>query len=734
MSSESDDSEASSGSDESSNSGSGDSLDLMRAFERDHIKSLDTTKKVGQWFIIESAWLARWREFVNGEERPGRIDNRRLVEAGAGGIYCPRRGLKKADDYRAVNHKVWAFFMSQYGGGPTLVRPKVDIYSKEIWHAAPKTEAEQALIEAALEQPSCALPEMVNDAEIRQQVIDALVPEAFEEGAELMRQGQLDADFAIVASGACVMEVAQQKGKKFFSRNQPPMEVPLAEGDHFGHMLRDADGEFEAAQTNIRATAGGRLWKLSQEVFGEIEALYKKRVQDRMCDFLKANAALLKHAEPHVMEGIAAELEQKLYSCDAVVSPHAGQKYFYFVMEGEFAVIGEKSSNNREQGSPRKVGDYFGESSLRYPGHAPNYRFRANVDSKVCQITAEALERALGGAQQLKELPLRTFDKRGVEVSGPTAKPSSARAARRVGAGGGVNGERRSLVGLKNLGNTCYMNSCVQCLSHTEDLRVKLLAARDGKEINQASRYKGKVAFAMTELVKNLHRGPPKSACVPRELKREMGHVHRMFAGFAQQDSQEFLRYLLDALEEDTNRVRGKLRWEELKDIDRESDENKAARYWEYHASRNNSPITDLFTGQLMSVLKCQACSHRSASFDPVMDLSVPLVKANGRGALRTLTDCLDEFVAEELLQKMEAVYCSRCKDHQNHTKALSVARLPKILVVHLKRFEPRRKITARVAFDPDADLDLSSKATALSFFCAFSRHLIRVVVGGQDT
>ena len=42
-------------------------------------------------------------------------------------------------------------------------------------------------------------------------MIDALVPEAFEEGAELMRQGQLDADFAIVASGACVMEVAQQK-------------------------------------------------------------------------------------------------------------------------------------------------------------------------------------------------------------------------------------------------------------------------------------------------------------------------------------------------------------------------------------------------------------------------------------------------------------------------------------------------------------------------------------------
>ena len=112
---------------------------------------------------------------------------------------------------------------------------------------------------------------------------------------------------------------------------------------------------------------------------------------------------------------------------------------------------------------------------------------------------------------------------------------------------------------------------------------------------------------------------------------------------------------------------------EELKDIDGESDENKAARYWENHVERNDSPITDLFTGQLMSVLTCRACGHRSASFDPVMDVSVPLVKPSGRKMqqLNTLTKCLDEYVAEELLQKMEQVYCSKCKDHKDHTKSL---------------------------------------------------------------
>ena len=667
--------------DDGSGDGEEDGLEDMRQEEREHIESLDSTKKVGQWFIIESAWLSQWRDFVNGEERPGRIDNRKLVEADADGVYVARENLKKADDYRAVNHKVWAYFMSRYGGGPTLVRPTVDIYAAEAWRVAPKTEEEEQLIKAALDQPSCALPDMVNHAEIRQQVIDAMLPKRLEAGEQVMRQGQLDSDFAIVASGQCVMEVVQQRGKKIFSRNQKPIEVPLTEGDPIGHMLRGADGQFEAAQANIRAKDNCTLWTLSQEVFAEIERLFKKRVQDRMEKFLKEAATLLKNTQPHTIHAIAAELEQKHYSCDAVVAPFAGQPSFFFVMEGEFAVIGEKSS--KEHGAPRKAGDYFGESSVS--SKAPNFRFRANVDSTACVITAEALERAVGGGRALAELPLRTFDKRGVEVTGPTAvkkelksgsgERSSAEPARKKDTPG------RSLVGLKNLGNTCYMNSCLQCLSHTEDLRPLLQSAMDNRQINQQSRYKGGVAKAMTELVAKMYRGAPRTAEAPKDLKREMGRVHRMFAGFAQQDSQELLRYLLDGLHEDTNRIKGKIKWEELKDIDGEVDENKAARYWENHSVRNDSPITDLFTGQLMSVLKCQGCGHRSASFDPVMDVSVPLVKPTAKKVepLNTLKKCMDEYVAEELLQKMEAVYCSKCKDHKAHTKSLSFSRLPKV-------------------------------------------------------
>ena len=91
--------------------GEGDGLESVRQWEREHIEGLDrseaslcapshvcnhfetefwvlwsSTKKVGQWFIIESQWLSRWRGFVGGGERPGAIDNRCLVEADEQGV------------------------------------------------------------------------------------------------------------------------------------------------------------------------------------------------------------------------------------------------------------------------------------------------------------------------------------------------------------------------------------------------------------------------------------------------------------------------------------------------------------------------------------------------------------------------------------------------------------------------------------------------------------------------
>lgn len=116
----------------------------------------------------------------------------------------------------------------------------------------------------------------------------------------------------------------------------------------------------------------------------------------------------------------------------------------------------------------------------------------------------------------------------------------------------------------------------------------------------------------------------------PRDFKYTIGRYSSMFSGYLQQDSQELLSWLLDALHEDLNRIQKKPYCEkpELKD-DEVDDKEAIARLsetcWNQHKQRNDSVITDLFTGLYESILVCPDCGKTSITFDPFNDLTLPL-------------------------------------------------------------------------------------------------------------
>ena len=244
----------------------------------------------------------------------------------------------------------------------------------------------------------------------------------------------------------------------------------------------------------------------------------------------------------------------------------------------------------------------------------------------------------------------------------------------------------RGLVGLQNLGNTCFMNSALQCLSNTPPLAEYFSSQSALKTLNPRSPSKGEVAAAFAELMSNMWSSSSSSSSSssverPSRLKSAVASVTRRFAGYEQHDAQEFLIALLDALHDDTNRVKTKLPFEELTDPPAASDKEISNDWWRYFTARNDSVVWNLFAGQLKSETKCRACGHRSRVFDPFMDLSVPIPKSEC-----TLGDCLEKFVEPETIPGGEW-RCSKCKDFQVAEKELAIFRLPQILVVHLKRF-----------------------------------------------
>lgn len=186
---------------------------------------------------------------------------------------------------------------------------------------------------------------------------------------------------------------------------------------------------------------------------------------------------------------------------------------------------------------------------------------------------------------------------------------------------------QRGRCGLRNLGNTCFMNSSLQCLSNTPPLRDYFISNEFKQDINKANPIgmKGNIAEQFGNVIKALWSGED-SYISPRLLKQSIAKWAPQFEGYNQHDSQELLAFLLDGLHEDLNKI-SKKPFVETKEADGREDEKVAHEAWEGHLLRNKSIIVDLFHGQLKSTVTCPHCSKVSITFDPFMYLSLPLAQ-----------------------------------------------------------------------------------------------------------
>ncbi|KAJ9425218.1 hypothetical protein QL093DRAFT_2236246 [Fusarium oxysporum] len=192
-------------------------------------------------------------------------------------------------------------------------------------------------------------------------------------------------------------------------------------------------------------------------------------------------------------------------------------------------------------------------------------------------------------------------------------------------------GRSIGVVGLQNLGNTCYMNSALQCVRSVEELTKYFLTNEYLNEVNKTNLlgYNGKVAITYGNLLKEIYT-EGRGSVTPRDFKNTIGRCRSTFSGYGQQDSQEFLGFLLDALQEDLSRVKKKPYIEKPDSTDDminnpEAIKEMADKVWDITRLRDDSVIADLFTGLYKSTLKCPECGKISITFDPFNNLTLPI-------------------------------------------------------------------------------------------------------------
>lgn len=225
--------------------------------------------------------------------------------------------------------------------------------------------------------------------------------------------------------------------------------------------------------------------------------------------------------------------------------------------------------------------------------------------------------------------------------------------------------------GLSNLGNSCFMNSALQCLAHIKPLAKLVLESAESS--NEKQTYQNFKEFLKSYYNSNSH------VVTPTNLFRTMKNINSRMTPGRQHDAHEYMLGIVDFVEN------------------------------HFKKSKQSEKFEKVFGGRLVSDVTCSQCHHVSSTFENMISLSLVASFPNSQDISKSnnLQSLIQDYFKPDHLVKENRYKCDKCHKKVDATRQYHMDQPPNTVLLHLKRFNyMSKKISKRVDFPETISFD----------------------------